>query len=254
MDTPVIDFHAHVGNARRGAHVADPDVYIRIMDAAGVDKACINCIWFSDARVGNDLVATFVDKHPDRFVPVAFVTPYYPAEAIRELERAFDQLGSKFLKIYPDYFGKPNDDPAYFPIYEWLNDRGLAVMSHPTYPFDPPGTTMLGRYSALSERFPNVKWVFAHAGGAGSRRLHGAIEAARALPNVHLETATSESNDGAFEYLVGEVGSDRVLYGSDIPVFDPRHQVGKIATSNITNQDKRNILGLNAMRLLGLEF
>ena len=69
MDTPVIDFHAHVGNARRGAHVADPDVYIRIMDAAGVDMACINCIWFSDASVGNDLVATFVDKHPDRFVP-----------------------------------------------------------------------------------------------------------------------------------------------------------------------------------------
>ena len=139
MDTPVIDFHAHVGNARRGAHVADPDVYIRIMDAAGVDKSCINCIWFSDARVGNDLVATFVDKHPDRFVPVAFVTPYYPAEAIRELERAFDQLGSKFLKIYPDYFGKPNDDPAYFPIYEWLNDRGARRDEPSDVPVRPAG-------------------------------------------------------------------------------------------------------------------
>lgn len=253
MNTPVVDFHCHAGNARRGGHVADPDVYVRIMDAAGVDVSCINCIWFSDARKGNDLVATFVDKYPSRFVPVAFVTPHYPDEAIRELDRAFDQLGSKFLKIYPDYFGKPSDDQAYFPIYEWLNDRGLAVMSHPTFRFDPEGMTMLKRYSALSKRFPEVKWVFAHAGGAGIGRLHGTIEAAIELPNVYLETAMDQAESGNFEYLVDKVGSERILYGSDIPVFDPRHQIATIATSDISDQAKRNILGLNATRLLDLK-
>ena len=142
------------------------------MDHAGIDVACINCIFYGDARYANDLVAELCARRPDRFVPVAFVTPHYPDEAVRELERAFDQLGMKYLKIYPDYFRKPNDDPAYFPIYEWLNERGLAVMMHATYSFDPPGVTPKGRFTALSERFPNVRWVLAHAGGLGPREGH----------------------------------------------------------------------------------
>ena len=38
--------------------------YLRIMDAAGVDKSCVNCINFGEARRGNDLVARIVAEHP----------------------------------------------------------------------------------------------------------------------------------------------------------------------------------------------
>ena len=38
-----------------------------------------------------------------------------------------------------------------------------------------------------------------------------------------------------------------------MPVFDARHQVGRIVTADMPEQDKRNILGLNATRLLGLD-
>jgi predicted TIM-barrel fold metal-dependent hydrolase len=43
-----------------------------------------------------------------------------------------------------------------------------------------------------------------------------------------------------------------VLYGSDLPLMDPRPQLGKIITARISNRDKRLILGENARRLLRL--
>ncbi len=250
IDMPVIDFHTHLGSWGRFGVDGDPDRFVEIMDHAGIDAACINCIFYGDARRANDLVAEFVSRRPDRFIPVAFVTPHYPDEALRELDRAFDHLGMKYLKIYPDYFRKPNDDPAYFPIYEWLNERGLAVMAHATYSFDKPGVTPYDRFTALSERFPNVKWVLAHAGGWGPDK---AIEAARDLPNVYLETCGSLAARGAIENSVRTAGADRVLFGTDMALLDARHQIGKIITADIPHDDKRKILGLNAIKLLDLE-
>ena len=85
MDSPVIDFHSHAGSWGRYGVDADCDLYLKVMDAAGVDRSCINCIWFGDARRGNDLVMEYVKRAPDRFIGVAFATPHYPEEAVREL-------------------------------------------------------------------------------------------------------------------------------------------------------------------------
>ena len=254
MGTPVIDLHCHVGSVGHYGFYAHPDRYVRVLDDAGIDRACINCIWYGDARHANDLVASFMADYPERFIGVAFVTPHYPEEAIGELERAFDELGMKFLKIYATYLGRPHDDPAYFPIFEWCNDRGIAVLHHASYPFDGESVTVPLRYEALSKRFPRVKWVLAHSGSGGSLpRQRGAVEAARTIANVYLETASSGGEPGDLEAVVEAVGADRVLYGSDMTMHDPRQQVGKIVTADISEEAKRKILGLNAIKLLGLE-
>ena len=36
-------------------------------------------------------------------------------------------------------------------------------------------------------------------------------------------------------------------------LLDARHQIGKVVTADISNEDKQKILGLNAIELLGLE-
>ena len=250
MNTPVIDFHSHLGRWERYGHDDEPGRYMRLMDAAGIDRSLVSCIYYGEARRANDIVAEFVAANPNRFYGVAFATPHYPAEVVPELERCFGTLGMKFLKIYPDYFGKPNDDPAYFPMYEFLNDRGLAVKAHPSYPFDPPGTTLVKRYSALAERFPEVKWVLAHAAGGG---MADAIETARAVPSVYLETCGSGGAHNGVKDSVDGAGADRVLFGTDMPLLDARHQIAKVTTANISHEAKRRVLGLNAIELLGLE-
>ena len=253
MEIPVVDFHTHAGRWGTYAVDDDPETFLRIMDAAGVDRACINCIFYGDASRGNDTVARLVDRYPDRFIGVAFVTPHYPEEAIPELERAFDELGMKFLKVYPDYFGRPIDDPGYFPIFEWCDENRIVIMSHSSLGgFEGDTLTRPSKFIPLAKRYPQIRWVLAHS---GNREIgnHEAINAAQECPNIYLETATSMANHGTIERLVDGAGEDRVLYGSDTNLLDMRLMVGRIVTAEISSEAKLKVLGLNAINLLGLD-
>lgn len=252
MNTPVIDFHTHVGRWGLNHMDATPERFLRLMDAAGIDKACVNCIFYGEARRSNDTVARYVQANSDRFVPVAYVTPRYPKEAISELERSFDEIGAKFLKVYPTYLGKPIDDPSYTPIFEWGNDRGIVLMSHSSRVSEDDLLTMPHSFVPLAKRFPNITWVLAHSGN-NMRGQEEAVAAAQECPNIYLETCSSYSEHGAMEFLVEGAGEDRVLYGSDMPLIEPRHQIAKITTADLSDETKRKILGLNAIRILGLD-
>ena len=244
--TPVIDFHNHLGRFGNLAMDDDPDRFLRIMDAAGVDIACVFCIWYGDFIRGNDITARYVAQHPDRFVGAGFVSPAYPEEAIGELERIFDDLALKYLKLYPVYTAaKLLDDDSYMPVLEWANERGIVVMSHHDNWPQPL------RYVDLARRFPNVKWVISH-GGNGLMGQHEAVEAARSAPNIYLEVSTSWGDHDTLRYLTEGAGDDRLLFGSDMPEQDVRHHIGRVITADIPNESKRKILGLNTAKLLGL--
>ena len=49
---------------------------------------------------------------------------------------------------------------------------------------------------------------------------------------------------------MNEAGADRVLFGSDITLMDPRPQLGKIVTADISEEAKQLVCGGNAARLL----
>ena len=257
----VIDFHSHAGTWAKVCMDDNIDSYVHVMDKAGVDIACINCIFNGESKIGNDIAETFVSKYPNRFRHVAYVNPHYPENVIEELERCFDQIGSVFIKIYPDYFRKANDDPAYFPAYEFANDRKLAIMMHAKFPFDPPELNITERFTNLSNRFPNIKWVLAHAAGSDVIssdqkpffKHNEAGEAAKEIPQVYLETCSSGTAFNCIEASVDAAGEDRVLFGTDMTLMDSRQQIAKVTTSTLSEDIKIKILGENAKRLLDLQ-
>ena len=248
---PVIDLHAHAGRWGSVGVDDDPDRYVEIMDEAGIDRTCINCIFYGDATMGNDTVARFIDRYPDRFVGVAFVTPHYPEEAIPELERAYDSLGFKMLKVYPPYALIPLTDPKWAPIFEWCDARSAVVMSHSDLGMPGDHLHRPRLFAEVARMYTNVSWVLGHAGNLEAGRVE-AVEAAKHAPNIYLETATSWGGNGAIEFLVEGAGQDRVLFGSDMPLMDARYQIGRVATSAISDEAKHAVLGGNAARLLGL--
>jgi predicted TIM-barrel fold metal-dependent hydrolase len=139
------------------------------------------------------------------------------------------------------------EHPAWDPIYQFAHERGLAIIAHTG-----SEKTAAPRFlSHVAPRFPNAAFVAGHSGNIEPFRSE-AIAAARACPNVYLETCSTFRAPGVVEKLVDQAGADRVLFGSDTPLMDPRPQLGKIITAQIDDGAKRLVLGENARRLLGL--
>ena len=183
--------------------------------------------------------------HPDRFIGFAFVSPSFPGGILDELSRAIDKLGFRAIKLYPPYVELALNDPAWDPIYQFASERNLAVIAHtgPGYESEPD------KFGEAAGRFPGANFVAGHAGNNEPYRSQ-AITAAQSYPNYYLETCSTYRTPGVIEELVEKAGADRVLYGSDIPLMDPRAQIGKVITADISDEAKRLVLGGNAQRLL----
>jgi uncharacterized protein len=243
---PVIDFHGHVGRWDEHAMLDDPGRMLAAMDDVGIDQTVVFNIFHAGAPAGNDTTAAFVARHPTRFVGFAYTTPMQPPEQVRaELRRCIDELGFRGIKLYPPYAPWPLHDERWFPIYEFAAERALTVLFH-------TGTepNALPRYlGEIAPRFPEARFVAGHSGNVAGPRAE-AIAAARTNPNVFLETCSSFRSPGVIEELVAGAGAERILFGSDTPLMDPRFQIGKVITAAISDADKRLILGKNAARLL----
>jgi uncharacterized protein len=243
----VIDFHGHVGRWERYGMLDEPAHMLHAMEAAGVDRSCVFNIFHPDGTTGNDLTARFVAQHPDRFIGFAYVSPLMPERMLPELARAMDALGFAAIKLYPPSTPWALNEPPWEPIYRFANARGLAIIFHT----GGEAQSLPKLVGEIAPRYPRANFVMGHAGNTPAERGQ-AIAAAQAHPNVYLETASTFRTPGVIEQLVNEAGADRVLYGSDIPLMDPRPQLGKIITASISAAAKRQILGENARRLLRL--
>ncbi len=243
----VIDFHGHVGKFDDLLAYDDADTMLRAMDAVGIDKSCLFNIFHPEGQRANDQTAAFVARHPDRFVGFAYVSPLKPECIVPELERALDDLGLAAIKLYPPYAGIPFDQPEWDPIYQLAHERELAVILHTGREPASEPKYLLG----AAPRFPGANFVAGHSGNSEPYRSQ-AIEAAQRYPNVYLETCSTFRTPGAIEELVEKGGADRILFGSDTPLMDPRPQLGKVLTADISAEAKRLALGENAKRLLKL--
>jgi len=86
--------------------------------------------------------------------------------------------------------------------------------------------------------------------GVGYWTMSEAIVLMRGQENILVETSYLDSPD-AIEILVREVGSDRVLFGSNTPVTYFRGPYLSVVRSNVSERDKEAILYLNAQRVIG---
>jgi predicted TIM-barrel fold metal-dependent hydrolase len=244
---PVIDMHGHYGHFK-GIYFPGPcaDGMLRMMDRAGVASiVCSSHASLVDSERGNREMAQVVREHPGRFYAYRTVNPNYPEQVQSEIERFPHDPGFVGFKFHPSGNFYPLTGDNYLPALEYAHQHALLVLSHSwgLSQYDSPQM-----FAEVAPKYPQATFLMGHSGYG---EWDAAFAVAREHPNVYLELTAAYKVAGIIERMVKEVGSHKVLFGTDLPWFDPHYCIGCVCFSHITDEDRRDILHRNAERLLG---
>jgi Predicted metal-dependent hydrolase of the TIM-barrel fold len=247
-DTLVIDCHCHFGDWR-GFHV--PNGYgegmLKSMDALGIKIACLaaHAAVGPDFCLGNRQVIEAVMSYPNRFIGYVTLNPHYAKEMEAELEVCFALDGFKGIKLHPGLHVVTPDDRRYEKAYAFADRSHCPMLIH-TW-----GVADLMAVEKMAGQYSGGSYIMAHAGGS-VQAMETAIEIVNRNTNIFIDTAFSMAYEGNIEWLTEQVGSEKILFGSDMPFFDPRIDFGRVVWAKISDEAKKNILGLNMKKLLYL--
>lgn len=288
---PLLHYPGDYNVAVRGHR--DIDYRARVLADVGVDTQVISLTTPGThvespanaallASLVNDAFARIVSDHRGRFLAYATLPLNDPATSVRELERAMTQLGMRGAMLFSNINGVALADPRYLPLYEAANSLGAILHIHPTAPVGVEAmtdfwlmplvgflmdTTLAAAklvFAGVPEKFPKIRWVLSHLGGAVpyiaerfDRGFH-AFPECRAninrppsdyLKQFYYDTVNFDPN--ALQLTIAFAGADHVLAGSDYP-----HQIGSIPSMlsslsglPISDSDREAILGANAAKL-----
>lgn len=183
---------------------------------------------------------------------------------MEEIERCIG-LGAMGVKMHPGLGRYFPGDGRMFPLYARLEEAGLPILSDTGSLRGGPGDDVYGmpdHFLPVFERFARLRFIMAHMPSAyWDQRMR----IAREHPQVLFDTAGGFSEaqfrarDGyracALEdaaRVIREIGSERVLFGSDAPGHDQRPQVHQLLRAGLGDAELEQVLGGNARELLGL--
>jgi predicted TIM-barrel fold metal-dependent hydrolase len=109
-----------------------------------------------------------------------------------------------------------------------------------------PGESTPSELAELAARYPDQKFICAHAGGEWEK----GIRAIRDSPNILAETSGFDATAGFIDMAVRDLGPERIVFGSHLPSRSLGTELGKIIGSSISERDRRMILGENYRNLL----
>jgi aminocarboxymuconate-semialdehyde decarboxylase len=282
----------------------DYDVVARVadLDEHGIDTQIVThtCPGVAEVPVKesipwakriNDTLAEFCQKYPGRFHFLATFPPENMDEALKEIDRAYKDLGAKGLQMYSNVNGELASSEKFYPIYERAAEYGLPVKIHPAFrpltaeamkqaklPLQMYGftldTTMAVTamiFQGLFEKLPKLKMVHSHLGGM-TPYMMGRVDNAfhrfakewgieiRRLPSEtykeHIYIDTLSLHVPAIRCASEFMGTDHLMFGTDYP-----HRASGTVADNLgileklgfSEAEKTKVLSENAAKLFKIK-
>lgn len=260
----VYDAHAHIFPekiaARAVASVGDyytldmaydgiPHQLDEINRTAGIDGTLV----FSAATVPhqvqniNDFIAQKCGEYP-HFIGLGCLHP--KMEGIPQEIARIRELGLHGIKFHPDFQNFDIDDPALLEMYREIAVNRLPVLFHlGDKRFDRSSPRRLAN---LLEKVPDLIAIGAHFGGYSRWE-----EARQCLKGSGAWYDTSSAlafmPPAYFRELGYELGIDRLLFGTDYPMWDVSGELKRFMALDLPDEDNAKVLGGNFERLFGIQ-
>jgi len=253
LPLPVVDMHMHIleegmnggGGISRMFRGGPRDTF-HLLKRLGCEAGGFmswNGTVGADSAGGNPCVARALDVSTGAFWGLATVDPVHYSQ--EELAVMIPEIYAdrRFIGMKPYVtYGVEYDDPAYDIWWRYGNERSFYAGIHRV-------RDDFREVENLARKYPNVRWVIYHC-GSNFQVADGAIACMKEFSNVYAELTLTSVTSGVVEYLVEHAGADRILYGSDLPMRDPRPQLGWVVFSRLPVSVKRQILSSNARRVI----
>ncbi|MBR0752058.1 amidohydrolase [Bradyrhizobium jicamae] len=250
-----------------------PELLSHRFPSADADALC---------RHVNEGIAALCAEHPRHFIGIGMVPMQDAALAARRMAEV-KSLGLRGIEIGTHINGMPLGDARLNDFYAAAEQAALTVMIHPLHPLGLdrmsgrpelaavaafPLETAFAAVSLMTngvlERFPNLRILLSHGGGALSWLLPRLCHAYGMGPPLQSLFARDPSEiarsfyydtilyDGpALRYLADKVGTDRLVVGSDYPFTIKQDKPAQFAEQ--ASSIARAAFADNARRLFGLE-
>lgn len=245
----VLDAHAHINHAGCngvGAYTqlgSGPSEMKRLFRSVGIRRTAVSAwlgIFPPEPRLGNDITAAALRAEPDFIIGYACLDPVQmtPDEMRAEMKLRHERQGFLGLKPYIQT-SAAFDDPRYDLWYRYGSQRRLFALFHRSEQ----------AAASVAEKHRGLQVILAHSGGSlATAEANSTIALTR--PNIFCEITLTPVANGAIELLVRKLGAQRVLFGTDAPMRDPRPQLGWVVHAAISREDKVAVLGGAFARIL----
>jgi len=302
----IIDCHAHLVpkswfHPKSPKSIFDLDGLFKEQDEAGVDITVFGNNWirspdgYDPLRVVqefNDHAAELTAKYPNRLLGLACTMPFGNDAVLKETEKAVKQFKLKGIMVGSSVEGEYLDSPRATPFFELVTELDVPLFVHPPKftignekmeifrlpemlgrPFDTTLSLTRFIFTGGFERFPKLKMVCAHVGGALPMlpgRYGFGYELKKDMsfgpwePDVMTRPPASYIRQLYFDTVcyhppavqcaIDTVGADHVVFGSDSPPvpLPLKRAVDTVQQLRVSEEDKQKIFGGNAAKLLGL--
>ena len=195
----------------------------------------------------------FLEKYPRRFRGLYGINPWLVMDGVRELEVAVKEYGFVGAVTHVGGFA-PFNDKIWYPFYTKCAELDIPVITQAGHfgEFMPEGWAHPLLLDEVALDFPELRIIGGHTAWPWSDEM---IAVALKDPNVYIsvEAHLPKYYEPSLVRYINTRGQDKVMWGSDWPVTDPKRNLAQIEELGLRDEPKRKLLRDNAVRVFKLE-
>jgi predicted TIM-barrel fold metal-dependent hydrolase len=218
-------------------------------ERAGIEHFIVQSVATTPKQVSsiNNFIAQAVAESGGRFTGLGTLHP--DSEDMKADVDEIIALGLKGVKLHPDIQKVKLDDPRMHKMYELCEGRLPMLLHTGDCRYD---NSNPNRLIPILEKYPSLTVIGAHFGGWSI--WEEATKQLYTYKNFLVDCSSSLyaiSKEKAKELILA-YGTDRVLFGTDYPLWTPEEEIERFMSLDLTDEQREDILYNNTAKLFNI--